>query len=133
MAVATRTRSKLSQKSSNDQEFQDFLNSMVASNNKDVTSSVTYTSSSTLTSSYYWSEESPDSVVPGSTTSSDDTSTTITSNNVASDNISDNISDVPNSVQGTSVGNFYPLPGFRQSVNNDLKVSLNLFFHCMQC
>ena len=86
--------------------------------------------SSSSSSSYYWSGESPDSVVPGSTTSSDDTSDIDTSNHIASDNDMPNI---PNTIQGSSFGNFDPLPGFTQSVNNDLKVSLNLFFHSMQC
>ena len=129
MAIATRTRSKISQNSTNDKEFQDFLNTMVSSARQDVTSSESFTMSSSSSSSYYWSEESPDSVVPGSTTSSDATSSTVvTSNHIASDNYSD----LPDSIQGSSVGNFEPVPGFTQSVNNDLKVSLNLLFHSIQ-
>ena len=126
MAIATRTRSKVLQESSENKEFQEFLNSMVSSVNQDVTSSESSTMSSSSSSSYYWSGESPDSVVPGSTSSSDYTSDVDTSNHIASDNYS-------NSIQGSSVGTFDPLPGFTQSMNNDLKVSLNLFFHSMQC
>ena len=138
MAIATRTRSKVIQESTENKEFQEFLNSMVSSVNQDVTSSETSSTSSSSSSSYYWSAESPDSVVPGSTSSSDYTSDvdTITSdvdtttnvdvpNHIASNNYS-------NSLQGSSFGTFDPLPGFTQSVNNDLKVSLNLFFHSMQ-
>ena len=83
MAIATRTRSKGLQESSNEKEFQDFLNEMVTSVKDDDTSSASYTtssSSSSSSSSYYWSGESPDSVVPGST-SSDGTST-VTFNHV---------------------------------------------------
>ena len=126
MAIATRTRSKVSQKSSKNKEFQEFLNTMVFSANQD--DSESFTTSYFSSSSYYWSGESPDSLVPGSTSSSDDTSDVDTSNHIASDNYSD----MPNSMQGSSVGNFDPLPGFTQSVNNDLKVSLNLFFYSMQ-
>ena len=136
MAIATRTRSKVIQESTENKEFQEFLNSMVSSVNQDVTSFET-SSMSSSSSSYYWSGESPDSVVPGSTSSSDYTSDvdTITSDVATTTNV-----DVPNhiasnnyshSLQGSSFGTFDPLPGFTQSVNNDLKVSLNLFFHSM--
>ena len=130
MAIATRTRSKVLQESTENKEFQEFLNSMVSSVNQDVTSSESFSMSSSSSSSYYWSGESPDSVVPGSTSSSDYTSDVDTTanvdipNHIASNNYS-------NSLQGSSFGTFDPLPGFTQSVNNDLKVSLNLFFHSM--
>ena len=132
MAIATRTRSKVLQESTENKEFQEFLNSMVSSVNQDVTSSESSSMSSSSSSSYYWSGESPDSVVPGSTSSSDYTSDVDTTSNVDIPNhiASDNYS---NSFQGSSFGTFDPLPGFTRSVNNDLKVSLNLFFHSMQC
>ena len=101
MAIATRTRSKGLQESSNDKEFEDFLNKMVTSVKDDDTSST----SSSSSSSYYWSEESPDSVVPGST-SSDDTST-VTSNHVCTDGY---VSDNNVSIQGSSDGNIVSLP-----------------------
>ena len=130
-AIATRTRSKTSQKSLDDKEFQDFLNTMVTStqaSQNDVSSSESYTSSSSSSSSYDWSSESPDSVVPGSTSSSSDVDT---SNHVVSDDyITDNPISDHNSVQGSSDGNaITSLPGFTQSVNTDLQVSLNLFFN----
>ena len=119
MAIATRTRSKVSQESTNDKEFQDFLNTMVTSSQNDVSSSESSTTSSSLSSSsstYEWSAESPDSVVPGSTSSS---------SNVTDYDISDH-----NSIQGSSEDNIsVSVPGFTQSVNTDLQVSLDLFFH----
>ena len=116
MAIATRTRSKVSQESANDKEFQDFLNTMVASSQNDVSSSESSSSTSSSSSSYEWSAESPDSVVPGSTSSS---------SNVTDYDISDH-----NSIQGSSEDNIsISVPDFTQSVNTDLQVSLHLFFH----
>ena len=126
MAIATRTRSKGLQESSNEKEFEDFLNKMVTSVKDDDTSSTSYTTSSSSSSSfssYYWSGESPDSVVPGST-SSDGTST-VTSNHVCTD---DYVSDNNISVQGSSDGNIVSLPGLTQSVDIDLKVSISSAF-----
>ena len=126
MAIATRTRSKVLQESSNEKEFEDFLNKMVTSVKDDDTSSASYTmssSSSSSSSSYYWSAESPNSVVPGST-SSDDTST-VTSNHVCTD---DYVSDNNISIQGSSDGNIASLPGLTQSVDTDLKVSISSAF-----
>ena len=120
MAIATRTRSKGLQESSNEKEFEDFLNEMVASVKDDDTSSASSTTSSS-SSSYYWSGESPDSVVPGST-SSDDTST-VTSNHVCTDG---NVSDNNVSIQGSSDGNIASLPGFTKIMNTDLNVSIGL-------
>ena len=129
MAIATRTRSKVAQDSLNDKEFQDFLNTMVSSTQNDVSSSESFTTSSSLSSSYDWSAESPDSVVPGSTSSSSDVDT---SNHVVSDdNISDNSDHY--SIQGSSDGNIVSLPGFTQSVNTDLQVTMDLFFNSSQC
>ena len=126
MATATRTRSKGLQESSNEKEFEDFLNKMVTSVKDDDTSSASYTmssSSSSSSSSYYWSGESLDSVVPGST-SSDGTST-VTSNHVCTD---DYVSDNNISVQGSSDGNIVSLPLVTQSVDIDLKVSISSAF-----
>ena len=120
MAIATRTRSKGLQESSNEKEFEDFLNEMVSSVKAD-TSSASSTTSSSSSSSYYWSGESPDSVVPGST-SSDDTST-VTSNHVCTDG---NVSDNNVSSQGSSDGNIASLPGFTKIMNTDLNVSIGL-------
>ena len=123
MAIATRTRSKVLQESS-EKEFEDFLNEIITSAKDDDTSSASSTtssSSSSLSSSYYWSRESPDSVVPGST-SSDDTSTA-TSNHVCTDG---NVSDNNVSMQGSSDGNIASLPGFTQIMNTDLNVSIGL-------
>ena len=106
MAIATRTRSKLAQSSTNEKDFQQFLNTLVFPDNTSSTTS----SSSSSSSSYYWSEESPDSVVPGST-SSDDSSTTTT----------DHIS-----IQGSSTANIQSLPGFTKNVDVDVKVSISL-------
>ena len=135
MAIATRTRSKFSQESANDKEFQDFLNTMVTSSQNDVSSSESFTtsfSSSSSSSSCDWSAESPDSVIPGSTSSSSsdvDTSTHI----VSDDNVTDNHISDHNSIQGSSDGNIIDsLPGFTQSVNTDLQVSLDLFFNDLQ-
>ena len=129
MAIATRTRSKVLQESTNDKEFQDFLNTMVASSQNDVSSSESSSSTSSSSSFYDWSAESPDSVVPGSTSSSSsdvDTSVHV----VSDDNVTDNHISDHNSIQGSSEGNIIDsLPGFTQSVNTDLKVSLDLFFH----
>ena len=136
MAIATRTRSKAIQNSSNDKDFQDFLNTMVSSVNKNVTTSTSYTtssSSSTSSSSYYWTPESPDSVVPGST-SSDDLSTSSAStiiydvDNYAIDN---NESD-HYSLHGSS-DIIQSLPGTTQDVNIDLEVSIVQFFKGLQC
>ena len=124
MAIATRTRSKGLQESSNEKEFEDFLNEMVTSVKDDDTSSASSTtssSSSSSSSSYYWSGEIPDSVVPGST-SSDDTST-VTSNHVCTDG---NVSDNNVSSQGSSDGNIASLPGFTKIMNTDLNVSIGL-------
>ena len=121
MAIATRTRSKGLQESSNEKEFEDFLNKMVTSVKDDDTSSASSTTSSSSSSSYYWSGESPDSVVPGST-SSDDTST-VTSNHVCTDGF---VSDNNVSIQGSSDGNIVSLPGFTQIMNTDLNVSIGL-------
>ena len=121
MAIATRTRSKGLQESSNEKEFEDFLNEMVTSVKDDDTSSASSTTSSSSSSSYYWSGESPDSVVPGST-SSDDTST-VTSNHVCTDGF---VSDNNVSIQGSSDGNIVSLPGFTQIMNTDLNVSIGL-------
>ena len=126
MAIATRTRSKNLQSSSNEQEFQDFLNTMVTSVKNDDTSSASYTtssSSSSSSSSHYWSPESPDSVVPGSTsTSSDvDTSTVVTSNHVCTDGY---VSDNHISEHGSSDGNITSLRGLTKCVDTDLKVSI---------
>ena len=121
MAIATRTRSKGLQESSNEKEFEDFLNKMVTSVKDDDTSSASYTtssSSSSSSSSYYWSGESPDSVVPGSTSSDDTSTVTVCTDDYVSDN---NIS-----VQGSSDGNIASLPGFTQIMNTDLNVSIGL-------
>ena len=119
MAIATRTRSKGLQESSNEKEFEDFLNKMVTSVKDDDTSSASSTmssSSSSSSSSYYWSGESPDSVVPGSTSSDDTSTVTVCTDDYVSDN---NIS-----IQGSSDGNIVSLPGLTQSVDIDLKVSI---------
>ena len=117
-AIATRTRSKILQESTNEKEFQDFLNTIVASPQNDVSSSESSSSTSSSSSSYEWSAESPDSVVPGSTSSS---------SNVTDYDISDH-----NSIQGSSDDNItVTVPDFTQSVNTDLRVSLNLFFHSL--
>ena len=57
MAIATRTRSKGLQESSNEKGFEDFLNKMVTSVKDDDTSSASSTTSSSSSSSYYWSGE----------------------------------------------------------------------------
>ena len=119
MAIATRTRSKVLQESS-EKEFEEFLNEIITSGKDDDTSSYSSTSSSS-SSSYYWSGESPDSVVPGST-STDDTST-VTSNHVCTDG---NVSDNNVSSQGSSDGNIASLPGFTKIMNTDLNVSIGL-------
>ena len=121
MAIATRTRSKGLQESSNEKEFEDFLNEMVTSVKDDDTSSASSTSSSSSSSSsssYYWSGESPDSVVPESTSSDDTSTVTVCTDDYVSDN---NIS-----VQGSSDGNIASLPGFTQIMNTDLNVSIGL-------
>ena len=128
MAIATRTRSKVSQESANDKQFQDFLNTMVTSSQNDVSSSESSSSMSSSSSSYDWSAESPDSVVPGSTSSSSDVDTSV--HVVSDDNVTDNHFSDHNSIHGSSEGNnINSLPGFTQSVNTDLQVSLDLFFH----
>ena len=135
MAIATRTRSKISQDSSKDKEFQDFLNNMVSSPKNDVTSSDSYTtasSSSSSSSSYDWSVESPDSVVPGSTSSSSDVDTS--DHAVSDDNFTDNPISDHNCIHGSSDGTVIDsLPGFTQCVNTDLQVSLDIFFNDLQC
>ena len=123
MAIATRTRSKGLQESSNEKEFEDFLNKMVTSVKDDDTSSASSTmssSSSSSSSSYYWSAESPDSVVPGSTSSDDTSTVTVCTDDYVSDN---NVS-----VQGSSDGNIVSLPGLTQRVDTDLQVSISLAF-----
>ena len=117
MAIATRTRSKGLQESSNEKEFEDFLNEMVTSVKDDATSSASSSMSSSSSSSYYWSGESPDSVVPGSTSSDDTSTVTVCTADYVSDN---NIS-----VQGSSDGNIASLPGLTQNVDIDLKVSIS--------
>ena len=118
MAIATRTRSKVLQESSNEKEFEDFLNEMVTSVKDDDTSSASSTTSSSSSSSsstYYWSGESPDSVVPGSTSSDDTSTVTVCTDDYVS-------------VQGSSDGNIASLPGLTQNVDIDLKVSISLSF-----
>ena len=121
MVIATRTRSKGIQESSNEKEFEDFLNKMVTSVKDDDTSSssgTTSSSSSSSSSSYYWSRESPDLVVPGSTSSDDTSTVTVCTDDYVSDN---NVS-----AQGSSDGNIASLPGLTQIMNTDLKVSIRL-------
>ena len=111
MAIATRTRSKVSQESANDKEFQDFLNTMVTSTQNDVPSSEsssTSSSSSSSSSSYDWSAESPDSVVPGSTSSSSDVDTSV--HVVSDDNVTDNHISDPITIPGSSDGNIMDAP-----------------------
>ena len=120
MAIATRTRSKILQESSNEKEFESFLNEMVTSVKDDDTSSASSTTSSSSSSSYYWSGESPDSVVPGSTSSDDTSTVTVCTDDYVSDN---NVS-----VQGSSDGNIVSLPGLTQRVDTDLKVSISSAF-----
>ena len=121
MAIATRTRSKGLQESSNEKEFESFLNQMITSVKDDDTSSASSTtSSSSSSSSYYWSAESPDSVVPGSTSSDDTSTVTVCTDDYVSDN---NVS-----VQGSSDGNIVSLPGLTQRVDTDLKVSISSAF-----
>ena len=124
MAIATRTRSKGLQESSNEKEFEAFLNQMVTSVKDDDTSSASSStsssSSSSSSSSYYWSRESPDSVVPGSTSSDDTSTVTVCTADYVSDN---NVSE-----QGSSDGIIVSLPGLTQRVDIDLKVSISSAF-----
>ena len=115
MAIATRTRSKVLQESS-EKEFEEFLNEIIASGKDNDTSSASSSTSSSSSSSYYWSEESPDSVVPGSTSSDDTSTVTVCTADYVSDN---NVS-----VQGSSDGNIASLPGLTKNVDIDLKVSI---------
>ena len=116
MAIATRTRSKILQESSNEKEFESFLNEMVTSVKDDDTSSASSsTTSSSSSSSYCWSTESPDSVVPGSTSSDDTSTVTVCTDDYVSDN---NVS-----VQGSSDGNIVSLPGLTQRVLLNQKCS----------
>ena len=124
MAITTRTRSKVSQNSLSDKEFQDFLNTMITPAKTDDTSSESFTTSFSSSSSYQWSAESPDSVIPGSTSSS--SSDVDTSNHVCTDDyVSDNPVSDHHLIQGSSDGNILSLPGLTQSVNTDLKVSIS--------
>ena len=128
MAIATRTRSKIVTKSENDNEFEEFIKSIVPSTNNDEIYSTSYTmssSSSTSSSSYYWTPESPDSVVPGSTSSSDSSASTIIYN-VDNQDIDNNESD-HYSLHGSS-DIIQSLPGTTQDVNIDLEVSIVQFF-----
>ena len=129
MAIATRIRSKITTKSENDKDFQEFLNTMISPARSEDISYTTSSSSSTSSSSYYWTPESPDSVVPGSTSSSDSSASTIIYD-VDNYDIDNNLSD-HYSLHGSS-DVIQSLPGTTQDVNIDLEVSIIQFFKGLQ-
>ena len=128
-AVASRTRSKSLKNSSSDEEFLAFVSSLVPKPKPQKSSDISSVSSSSGCSTIIRmrgdSPQSPDSVVPGSTSSSE-SSTDIqcpSQDLLYQDQVEDHeVAEVITiSSESDSID---ALPGFTQSVNTDLQVSI---------
>ena len=126
-AIASRTRSKSLKNSSGDEDFLAFITSVAPKSKiQDYSTSTSETTSTSTSDSNTIIYYSPDSVVPGSTSSYE-------SSDVQRCGYDPHYQDQDEDLEIISISsdsdNIEVLPGFTQSVNTDLQVSLTMFYN----
>jgi len=132
-AIASRTRSKSLKNSSNDEDFLAFITSVAPKPKvQDYSTSTSETTSTSTSDSNTIIYYSPDSVVPGSTSSNESSDVHCCGYDPHYQDQDEEPEIITISSDSENSENIEVLPGFTQSVNTDLHVSISQFNYVLQ-